>query len=277
MRVNDRWNQQKRDNNWFSGDHYLPHWYYTLFGLLSSNSNSSSGGFWFFGVGGDAGDLAALILLVMLIIFIAFMIFCMLPFVVVTASNIWTSLNTLINPENIKDFLMALTTLLVVAGVITACVYLFPVISGALVGYAIAHSLAGGLGVAAAVCSTFLIGLIGLSSEMLFHSLVARTCDGFARLFGFETPDNSYSTAIHSENTSSSAFSNKTQWTSPHPTAPPPSTKSQYIGRQTVFHSTPDTTFDTTHDAINENLHNQDLPPSYDYATGTANAMANRY
>ena len=252
MRVNDRWNKEKRDDNWFNGSYYLPHWYYTLFGLLSSSSDGG-GGFWFFCAGvGDAGDLAALILLVMLIIFLSFIIFCMFPFVVVTANNIWTSLNTLISPENIKDFLMALTTLLVVAGVITACVYLFPVISGVLVAYAIAHSLAGGLGVAAAVCSTFLIGLFGLSSEMLFHSFVARTCDGFARLFGVETPDNSYSTAIHSEKNSHTPVLTKTS----------PSKFS---------HDRPD--------AINykASANDQDIPPSYDYAIGAANAMANRF
>ena len=189
----DRWENSEDSGHFFDGKHYLFHWCFTLFALLGSSSDGG-GSSWFIFVGD--GDAAALILLVMLIGLVCFMIFCMLPFIAVTLNNINTAFHSLLQPESIKDFLMALTALAVVSGVVVGCIYLFPVFAGAFVAYAVGHHLASGLGLAAAVVCTFLVAMLGVSTEMVFHSAVGSLCDVIARAFGFETPRNEIGTAI---------------------------------------------------------------------------------
>jgi len=92
----------------------------------------------------------------------------MITFPFISLYNAGIAIQNLFAPESVKDFFEALVTLVFIAGVITACVYLWPALLGAFAAYPISY----GLMVAAATLSTIALGELFLSLEMPFRMLM---------------------------------------------------------------------------------------------------------
>ena len=118
------------------------------------------------------------------------------PFVVL--NNVITALRTLVMPASVKDFLLAVTTLALVAAAVAIFVYLLPIIAGSMAAFTTAASLGPEIGTLAAYTFTICLGYFVLCTEWAWHHLVGGLCDGAADLCGFPTPQDAFGTDIRS-------------------------------------------------------------------------------